>query len=304
MRDKYTNSNIINSGDNNTNNITDNRYMPIYKTTIINNIINAVPNDIDNFRAMLSSIEMYTCTKYHIFTGFVNYGDENRIVICNVFWNSNIYICNHIITRNNIPVRDGVYVEGGYFIVFRGRIKSYDRRAGSEDKGIEVLEIIDAVPYPSVYCYHVKDTGIKQYTITEYISTDMIQRYYNIQMNRIHTKLETSKYFVPEMYEAILHSVLYEYTREQKMIKNQLKLEPYEYDYELIKTVSLLRYLVCDTDMMQSPFLVFKTMNQMLKPEPGKERNKIYNKTVRQFSEYPPFMMDGKMKKRYEKNVQ
>lgn len=69
-----------------------------YNYTTVYNIVSSIPDKDDNFRSMLSGIEHETESPVHIFTGFINRIDLKlkKIVICNVFWNKDVYVCNHI----------------------------------------------------------------------------------------------------------------------------------------------------------------------------------------------------------------
>lgn len=292
--------------------ITDNRK---YNYTTVYNIISSIPDKDDNYRSMLSGIEHETESPIHFFTGFINHIDLNmkNVVICNIFWNRDVYICNHINVRlgkymfKNIDFNnlDNVHVNEkdvllslpgnvedlkvGDFILFKGLIYTYGykNKEGKFNKGIRLEEVIDVVRGCEViipYKIPVYDKSKYGDVVIDEMSFELIQRYYDIQINRIRFSLEPTKYYNVQMYEAILQHIMHKGEKEHDMIKNQLRLNEEEFNDELIIGVSLLRYLVTEFDLTHSPYTVFTYMNVLMKPY-SKIKNPIYEKAVRRYSE-------------------
>lgn len=297
------NYNIV-KGDN-VNKITnDNRKFIEYKYNRVCNAVSKIPDMDDSYRGMLAAIENETHSSYHKFSGFINHIDlrKNVGVVCNIFWNNDVYVCNHINDIGEKPEDPSIFnnikhreitlympnfdVKVGDFIIFKGKITSYMRRNGTEDKGIEMEDILDVIHHTEILCPDILiDTDKSYHYILDNMNKDMMKRFYEIQINRIRVSVEGSKYFKSEMYEAILQTVLYEGTREHNMIKNQLRLTINEMDKQLVCGVALLRYLVTELDRCHSPHIVYSFMNRIMKP--NKNNNPTYyDKAVRKFSDY------------------
>ena len=298
------NYNIV-KGDN-VNKITnDNRKFIEYKYNRVCNAVSKIPDMDDSYRGMLAAIENETHSSYHKFSGFINHIDlrKNVGVVCNIFWNNDVYVCNHINDIGEKPEDPSIFnnikhreitlympnfdVKVGDFIIFKGKITSYYmRRNGTEDKGIEMEDILDVIHHTEILCPDILiDTDKSYHYILDNMNKDMMKRFYEIQINRIRVSVEGSKYFKSEMYEAILQTVLYEGTREHNMIKNQLRLTINEMDKQLVCGVALLRYLVTELDRCHSPHIVYSFMNRILKPR-NNNKPTYYDKAVRKFSDY------------------
>lgn len=281
----------------------------IYNYKRVYNAVSKVPDVDDGYRGMLSAIENETHSAHHMFSGFVNYINtrKNTIVVCNIFWNNDVYVCNHINhfggprdkEYKELPQREielhlpACDVRVGDFIIFKGIIGSYTRKSdGTEDKSIVIEEITDCVPRPEILCPDILVSENKEYYhILHNMDKDMMKRFYDIQINRIRFDLEDTKYFKSEMYEAMLQTVLYEGTHEHDMIKNQLKLAVNDMNKRLVKGVALLRYLVTELDRTHSPHIINTFMNRIIKST----KNNIptyYDKAVRCFSDYKYTLFD------------
>lgn len=313
-------NNIIIHGDNNGDvdvdnsvkiNNNNNNYNIVYK------VVSGIPDTQNAYRSMLTSLENETMTPEHIFTGFVNYIDfkNNRVVVCNIFWND-VYICDHVnmfmsfedtkyskLTQMNFSIilpnlLDTMRV--GSFIVFKGFIQSYKRGDGSPDKCIIVEEILDVVDMTYlIYPYQILPDTMDFTHNINHMTKEQMKRYYDVQINRIRIQLEPSKYFVSQMYESMLHHVFYQGSRENTMIKNQLRLTLDDMSKDLLYAVSLLRYLCCELDRRCSPYIIFSFLNILMKPKYlGKITDK-YDNMVRKFSRHCKFTTHKDLNKFY-----
>lgn len=287
-----------------------------YNYTTVYNIVSSIPDKDDNFRSMLSGIEHETESPVHIFTGFINRIDLKlkKIVICNVFWNKDVYVCNHInvmlgkymfkdidfdnLDLKNIDTRkvnlslpgDIEDLKIGDFIVFKALIYSYGYKnsVGRYNKTLRLQKVIDVVRKPEILI----PCRIPQYANNGFdgdlindMSIDLIQRYYDIQINRIRLSLEHTKYYNSAMYESILQHILYKGTKEHSMIKNQLRIDADDFNNDLTVGVSLLRYLVTEFDITHSPYIVFTYMNVLMRYNNPNKKDSYYERTVRRYSE-------------------
>lgn len=322
---KNSQTDIIIAGDNNTLSNIDksitNIKKYIYNYNVVYNVVSNIPDKNDGFRGVLSSIENATHKPQQIFSGFINYADTryNKVVLCNIFWNNNVYVCDHINIKQGKDMLSGIDIDDtknirqrdilihlggvsnlrvGDFIVFKGFIYSYpyNNEPGRFNKGIRLEKIIDVVHRTDDLHSYVLESYEKDSfnsNIISSMSQELLKRYYDIQLNRIRILLEPTKYYTIEMYEAILQTVVYEGTRELVMIKNQMQINIDQMDDKIFIGVSLLRYLVTVLDEKRSPYVIYTYMNKILKPKKGESISPTYNKFNRKFSEYGVFIDDN-----------
>lgn len=261
--------------------IYENNNSPIYNTTVVNNIINIIPKTKpeDDYRDALSAIRNQTRTRYHIFSGFVNLITEDKIVLCNIFWNKNIYVCNHV---NIFDVPNDIVI--GDFITFKGEIYDYTREKDkTEDIGIKICEIINKISPDKNIEIHEEDNNGCDILYLNNMSPENLEQFYFIQITKINSKLIYYPYLRSDIYEAILQTVYYECTKEYEMVKNKLNIDINEMTPDLCKWLSFMRYLIVDLDII-SPFLVYTIMCTIIKRKSKNVLNRGYNKTVRKFS--------------------
>lgn len=265
----------INKGDNNVFNIS-----PIYNKTIVTNIINSIPpkSDFGDYRDALNSIETSTRTKFHIFSRFVNHMNKEKVVICNLFWNKNVYITSHI---NIFEFPENIEI--GDFIVFKGQIYPYDRKNGTEDKGIKILEIIKTIKSEKTINIYDEEQCELDLDFINNLNWEDLEHFYYIQMNRIRSGIESNKYLYPEMFESILQTVYYEGTKEYDMVKDMLVLPQDKLNPDICKWICFIRYLICDIEI-QSPFIVYTILCNVMKRKDSNKLNDKFDKNVRRYS--------------------
>ena len=157
-----------------------------YNNITINKIISSIPEK-DKYitcRDILRSIVMNTRNKYHKFSGFVNTKNKNRLTLCNIFWNKNVYVSNHVNIFNSLE-----NINVGDFIEFYGKIYEYDRANNTEDIGIQIIKITNKIK--SDFTINI-DEQIDENDINVYIdnlSYDMLEWFYEIQITNIKNKL-------------------------------------------------------------------------------------------------------------------
>lgn len=277
---------IVNTNNGNGNIIVANNYKQI-SYNIVNNIIKDSQSESkDEFRNLLWSLYKNTHTRKHQFYGFVNGINykKKKFYIVNLYWRKFVYATNHVVAfyDNNCPVQIGDN------IVFNGELYMYEREDGTEDIGINNMDIItnthiDELPNLSIID---KDITIDSCFLNNLDSIELRQ-IFNNQYSYIGITLENKPQINPDMYKSILFNIFYESSKENDLIINKLDILDGNTDLsELTKLSIFIKYLVVDKNVSH-PYHIYNIL-LLLKSE-------IYGINTTNFNRYKRIAINNKV---------
>ena len=277
---------IVNTNNGNGNIIVANNYKQI-TYNIVNNIIKDSQSESkDEFRNLLWSLYKNTHTRKHQFYGFVNGINykKKKFYIVNLYWRKFVYATNHVVAfyDNNCPVQIGDN------IVFNGELYMYEREDGTEDIGINNMDIItnthiDELPNLSIID---KDITIDSCFLNNLDSIELRQ-IFNNQYSYIGITLENKPQINPDMYKSILFNIFYESSKENDLIINKLDILDGNTDLsELTKLSIFIKYLVVDKNVSH-PYHIYNIL-LLLKSE-------IYGINTTNFNRYKRIAINNRV---------
>ena len=260
--DKQNNSTITNSTIDNSTNINNSYNTNIENKYTCNNVYNIMANIPDrklshDYRDMLDEIYRETNELNHIFTGFINFKNNNKIVICNLMWKKRIYVCNHI----NIFEGDFDNLQVGDFIRFKGRIMYYTRKkSGVPDIGLKMLSVSHLIRCDENIRFVGCDKNVvynpSKNRFLDRLTHNELALFYEKQLTNIKFCIERSGLYTVDMYLSIIQTVYFEGTKEYEMYRNRLDVDDCDITPDYVKYVSLVRYLICECNI-NHPFIIY-----------------------------------------------
>lgn len=282
----------VNINSNNIQTFKNNKFIRYNKETLVKVFCNIPSRGTEigvDYRDILPVIYNATKTKYHTFTGFVNsfiYKKDSvtkkSAAICNIFWNHDVYVCNHIIVKSFLED-----IEIGDFIEFDGIIYWYDRQNTSEDTGIEIMKINRIIKPDVNIDIHVEqplNTGTDYIRILYDTPRDILYKFYKKQITRISLAVEDEQFFPSEMFISLLELVYYEDTKDYDMVKSELKMDKLGITPGFIKLTCFVRYLLYDCKI-KSPFIVYTLLCYTASKKDSKEIvNRRFHSNILKFA--------------------